>query len=86
MQIREYQEWLEAWDRARAWEQVTMSHTLLHALEELGEVSKLVQMIAVAPISVAARHAAPVIASVTRSSASTSSVRRVARSRRAQLS
>ncbi len=45
MQIREYQEWLEAWDRARAWEQVTMSHTLLHALEELGEVSKLVQMI-----------------------------------------
>ena len=35
---------------------------------------------------VAARHAAPVIASVTRSSASTSSVRRVARSRRAQLS
>ena len=45
MQIREYQEWLEAWDRARSWEQVTMSHTLLHALEELGEVSKLVQMI-----------------------------------------
>lgn len=45
MQIREYQEWLEAWDRARTWEQVTMSHTLLHALEELGEVSKLVQMI-----------------------------------------
>ncbi len=45
MQICEYQAWLEAWDRARAWEQVTMSHTLLHALEELGEVSKLVQMI-----------------------------------------
>ena len=45
MQIRDYQAWLEAWDRARAWEQVTMSHTLLHALEELGEVSKLVQMI-----------------------------------------
>lgn len=45
MHIREYQQWLEAWDRARAWEQVTLSHTLLHALEELGEVSKLVQMV-----------------------------------------
>ncbi|MBE2236589.1 MAG: MazG-like family protein [Caldilineaceae bacterium] len=45
MHIREYQEWLEQWDRVRTWEQVTLSHTLLHALEELGEVSKLVQMI-----------------------------------------
>ena len=45
MQIREYQQWLEAWDRARGWEKVLPSHTLLHALEELGEVSKLVQMI-----------------------------------------
>lgn len=45
MQIREYQEWLEAWDRARTWEKTTLGHTLLHALEELGEVSKLVQML-----------------------------------------
>lgn len=45
MHIREYQQWLEAWDRARAWDEVTLGHTLLHALEELGEVSKLVQMI-----------------------------------------
>jgi len=45
MHIREYQEWLESWDRARSWEQVTLSHTLLHAMEELGEVAKLVQMI-----------------------------------------
>jgi NTP pyrophosphatase (non-canonical NTP hydrolase) len=45
MHIHEYQEWLEAWDKARTWEQVTLSHTMLHALEELGEVSKLVQMI-----------------------------------------
>ncbi len=45
MHIREYQQWLEAWDRARTWHEVTLSHTLLHALEELGEVSKLVQMI-----------------------------------------
>lgn len=45
MHIREYQAWLEAWDRQRTWEQVTLGHTLLHALEELGEISKLVQMI-----------------------------------------
>jgi NTP pyrophosphatase (non-canonical NTP hydrolase) len=45
MHIREYQEWVESWDRARTWERILPSHTLLHALEELGEVSKLVQMI-----------------------------------------
>lgn len=45
MHIREYQAWLEAWDTARTWEQVTLSHTMLHAIEELGEVSKLVQML-----------------------------------------
>ena len=45
MHIREYQAWLEAWDRARTWNKVLPSHTLLHAMEELGEVSKLVQMI-----------------------------------------
>ncbi|HHW85951.1 MAG TPA: hypothetical protein GX400_07050 [Chloroflexi bacterium] len=44
MHIREYQNWLAAWDKARTWEQVTLSHTMLHAIEELGEVSKLVQM------------------------------------------
>lgn len=45
MHIREYQQWLEAWDQARTWDKVLPSHTLLHALEELGEISKLVQMI-----------------------------------------
>lgn len=45
MHIREYQAWLEAWDRERTWEQITLSHTLLHAMEELGEVSKQVQML-----------------------------------------
>ena len=45
MHIREYQRWLEAWDKARDWDKVLPSHTLLHALEELGEISKLVQMI-----------------------------------------
>lgn len=42
MQIREYQQWLEAWDRARGWDRVAAAHTLVHALEELGEVARLV--------------------------------------------
>lgn len=42
MHIREYQQWLEAWDRARGWDRVSPSHTLIHALEELGEVARLV--------------------------------------------
>ena len=41
MHIREYQEWLEAWDRARGWDRVSLSHTLLHAYEEMGEVARL---------------------------------------------
>lgn len=43
MHIREYQNWLESWDKARNWDKTLASHTLLHALEELGEVSRLVQ-------------------------------------------
>jgi NTP pyrophosphatase (non-canonical NTP hydrolase) len=42
MQIREYQQWLEAWDRARGWDRVAAAHTLVHALEEMGEVARLV--------------------------------------------
>jgi NTP pyrophosphatase (non-canonical NTP hydrolase) len=45
MHIREYQQWLEEWDRARTWDRVLPSHTLLHAVEELGEVSRLVQIL-----------------------------------------
>lgn len=41
MEIRDYQRWLQAWDRARGWDRVSPSHTLLHALEELGEVARL---------------------------------------------
>jgi NTP pyrophosphatase (non-canonical NTP hydrolase) len=41
MHIREYQHWLEAWDRARGWDRVSPAHTLIHALEELGEVARL---------------------------------------------
>lgn len=45
MHIREYQQWLEEWDKTRHFDRVLPSHTLLHALEELGEISKLVQYI-----------------------------------------
>lgn len=45
MHIREYQQWLEEWDRVRSWDRVLLSHTLLHAVEEMGEVSRLVQML-----------------------------------------
>jgi NTP pyrophosphatase (non-canonical NTP hydrolase) len=42
MDIRAYQQWLEAWDKARGWDRVSASHTLVHAFEELGEVGRLV--------------------------------------------
>lgn len=42
MRIREYQEWVKAWDKARGWDRVLPSHTLVHALEEMGEVARLV--------------------------------------------
>ena len=42
MHIREYQEWLQMWDQARGWDQVSPAHTLVHALEEMGEVARLV--------------------------------------------
>ncbi len=42
MQVREYQQWLEAWDRARGWDQVDPAHTLVHAMDELGEVARLI--------------------------------------------
>jgi NTP pyrophosphatase (non-canonical NTP hydrolase) len=45
MHIHEYQQWLEQWDKVRTWDRVLPSHTLLHAMEELGEISKLVQII-----------------------------------------
>jgi NTP pyrophosphatase (non-canonical NTP hydrolase) len=42
MHIREYQKWLQMWDQARGWDQVSPAHTLVHALEEMGEVARLV--------------------------------------------
>ncbi len=41
MHIAEYQRWLEEWDRARGWDRVSPSHTLIHAFEEMGEVARL---------------------------------------------
>jgi NTP pyrophosphatase (non-canonical NTP hydrolase) len=42
MEIREYQEWLQAWDQARGWDRVSPAHTLIHAMEEMGELARLV--------------------------------------------
>jgi NTP pyrophosphatase (non-canonical NTP hydrolase) len=42
MQIREYQEWLQTWDQSRGWDRGSPAHTLIHALEEMGEVARLV--------------------------------------------
>jgi NTP pyrophosphatase (non-canonical NTP hydrolase) len=42
MHIREYQQWLQGWDQARGWDRVLPAHTLVHALEEMGEVARLV--------------------------------------------
>ncbi len=45
MHIHEYQAWVKAWDQARTWDRILPGHVMLHALEELGEISKLVQMV-----------------------------------------
>ncbi len=42
MHIHEYQEWLETWDKARGWDKILPAHTLIHAVEEMGEVARLV--------------------------------------------
>ncbi|MCD6554026.1 MAG: hypothetical protein J7M16_08455 [Anaerolineae bacterium] len=42
MHIAEYQTWLEEYDRARGWDRVLPSQTCVHAMEELGEVARLV--------------------------------------------
>lgn len=40
--MQAYQQWLAAYDKTRGWDRVSPSHTLIHAMEELGEVSRLV--------------------------------------------
>ena len=43
MQIREYQQWLEAWDKARGWDRVSRCRTRSRTrVEEMGEVARLV--------------------------------------------
>lgn len=42
MRVREYQQWVEKWDKQRGWDKVLPAHTLVHAMEEMGEVARLV--------------------------------------------
>lgn len=43
MEIREYQAWLQAYDEARGWDRVAPAHTLVHLVEEIGEVAREVE-------------------------------------------
>ncbi|MEJ2734834.1 MAG: MazG nucleotide pyrophosphohydrolase domain-containing protein [Anaerolineae bacterium] len=43
MHIREYQFWLQAYDEARGWDQVSLAHTFLHLIEEIGEIAREVE-------------------------------------------
>lgn len=40
MHIAEYQTWLEAYDRERGFDRVQPAQTLVHALEEMGEIAR----------------------------------------------
>jgi NTP pyrophosphatase (non-canonical NTP hydrolase) len=43
MHIREYQSWLQAYDRERGWDRITPPHTFLHLAEEVGEIARQVE-------------------------------------------
>jgi NTP pyrophosphatase (non-canonical NTP hydrolase) len=43
MHIREYQTWLQAYDKVRGWDRVAPSHTFLHLIEEIGEIAREVE-------------------------------------------
>jgi NTP pyrophosphatase (non-canonical NTP hydrolase) len=43
MRIREYQEWLQGYDEVRGWDQVSLAHTFLHLIEEIGEIAREVE-------------------------------------------
>ena len=43
MHIREYQLWLQAYDEARGWDRVSLAHTFLHLIEEIGEIARQVE-------------------------------------------
>jgi NTP pyrophosphatase (non-canonical NTP hydrolase) len=40
VRIREYQEWLQAYDEARGWDKILPSHSFIHLIEEIGEVAR----------------------------------------------
>ncbi|HHB90834.1 MAG TPA: hypothetical protein ENK60_05955 [Anaerolineae bacterium] len=40
MNIAEFQQWLRAWDEAREFDKADPGLTLVHALEEMGEVAR----------------------------------------------
>ena len=40
MEIADYQQWLRAWDEARKFDKADPGLTLVHAMEELGEVAR----------------------------------------------
>ena len=42
MQIRDYQQWLEAWNHAWGWQRVSPLHAPNRALEVSGEVARLI--------------------------------------------
>jgi NTP pyrophosphatase (non-canonical NTP hydrolase) len=43
MHIREYQAWLQAYDKARGWDKISPSHSFLHLIEEIGEIAREVE-------------------------------------------
>jgi NTP pyrophosphatase (non-canonical NTP hydrolase) len=43
MHIREYQTWLQGYDKVRGWDKISPSHTFLHLTEEIGEIAREVE-------------------------------------------
>jgi NTP pyrophosphatase (non-canonical NTP hydrolase) len=43
MQIREYQTWLQGYDKVRGWDKIAPSHTFMHLIEEVGEIAREVE-------------------------------------------
>jgi NTP pyrophosphatase (non-canonical NTP hydrolase) len=40
MHIREYQTWLQGYDKERGWDKVSPAHSFLHLIEEIGEIAR----------------------------------------------
>ena len=43
MHIREYQLWLQAYDEARGWDRISLAHSFMHLIEEIGEIARQVE-------------------------------------------